>query len=130
MGGPQRRFIQIANAFSPRYRHAIIAMDGRIDAVSQLSSDVTVDVLPVPLAKAGGLSVQNLKRIAATIRQQQPDLMLAYNWGAIEWTLVNRLMRLVPQLHFEDGFGPEEADGHQIARRVWTRQARGHWWPM
>jgi glycosyltransferase involved in cell wall biosynthesis len=27
-----------------------------------------------------------------------------------------------PHLHFEDGFGPEEADGRQLPRRVWLRR--------
>jgi len=122
MGGPQRRFVQIANAFGPRYRHAIIAMDGNTAATAGLNSDVPVEIMPVPLEKGGGLSFGNLCRIAGVIRRKKPDLLLSYNWGAIEWTLVNRVLRLAPQLHCEDGFGPDEAAGRQITRRIWTRR--------
>ena len=40
----------------------------------------------------------------------------------MEWLLANRLLRAAPHLHFEDGFGPEEAMGKQLPRRVWTRR--------
>ena len=50
----------------------------------------------------------------------RPDLLLTYNWGAIEWAIANRLPRL-PHLHMEDGFGPEERD-RQLPRRVLARR--------
>ena len=108
MGGPQRRFLQIANA----------AMDGNTKTVSGLNDDVMFDIVPMPAQKSGGLSLGNLRRMAAVIRDQKPDLLVSYNWGSIEWALVNRLLRLASQIHF----GPEEAGGRQISRRVWTRR--------
>ena len=122
LGGPQRRFIQIANAFGSRYRHTIIAMDGRTEAAAGLAQDVRVAIHPLPVVKGGGLSPANLRRIAGLRRSLRPDLLLTYNWGAIEWVLANRLPGAVPHLHFEDGFGPEEANGRQLRRRVWTRR--------
>ncbi len=32
LAGPQTRFVQLANAFGPRYRHVIAAMDNCFDA--------------------------------------------------------------------------------------------------
>ena len=122
MGGPQRRFLQIANAFGPRYRHAIVAMDGNTEGLSGLKEDVGFEVVPMPVRKGGSLSLINLRQIAKLIRSHKPDLLLSYNWGAIEWAIANRMFRLVPQIHSEDGFGPEEAGGRQIPRRVWTRR--------
>jgi L-malate glycosyltransferase len=46
----------------------------------------------------------------------KPDLLLTYNWGAIEWALANSLFGLCRHIHFEDGFGPEETD-----KRLWRR---------
>ena len=37
---------------------------------------------------------------------------MTYNWGSIDWVLVNRLGPALPHLHIEDGFGPEETDGN------------------
>ncbi len=121
MGGPQRRFIQIANAFGPRYRHALVAMDGNTKETDGIAPGVPFEIVSLPMEKGSGLSFANLGRIAGVLREHKPDLLLSYNWGAIEWALVNRILRLAPQLHCEDGFGPEEA-GRQIPRRVWTRR--------
>ena len=122
MGGPQRRFIQIANAFGQRFQHVILALDGQTTAAKLLARDVPFSIHSLPLAKGSGISWGNLRAIAHTLRRQRPDLLLTYNWGAMEWLLVNRLLRIAPQLHFEDGFGPEEAQGGQLPRRVWTRR--------
>jgi glycosyltransferase involved in cell wall biosynthesis len=46
---------------------------------------------------------------------------LTYNWGAIEWALINRLEKIARHIHIEDGFGPEEAS-KQLGRRVWARR--------
>lgn len=122
MGGPQRRFIQIANAFAPRFQHVILALDGQTDAAKLLSSDVPFSIHSLPLRKGSGLFWGNMRAIACTLRRQRPHLLLTYNWGAMEWLLVNRLLRIAPQLHFEDGFGPDEAMGEQLPRRIWTRR--------
>ena len=50
-----------------------------------------------------------------------PDLLLTYNWGAIEWALADRIRPVCPHLHVVDGFGPEEARA-QLPRRVWLRR--------
>jgi glycosyltransferase involved in cell wall biosynthesis len=55
------------------------------------------------------------------LRDIAPDVLLTYNWGAVEWALINRFGPAIPHLHIEDGFGPEEAE-RQLARRVWTRR--------
>jgi glycosyltransferase involved in cell wall biosynthesis len=59
------------------------------------------------------------RQFRTTLRTIRPDVLLTYNWGAIEWALVNRWG--VRHIHVEDGFGPEEAQG-QLLRRVWTRR--------
>jgi glycosyltransferase involved in cell wall biosynthesis len=55
------------------------------------------------------------------LRKERPDLLLTYNWGAVECALANRLRRPVPHIHFESGFGPEEAE-RQLLRRVLLRR--------
>jgi glycosyltransferase involved in cell wall biosynthesis len=54
------------------------------------------------------------------LRTLAPDILVTYNWGAIEWAMVNFFVR-VPHIHIEDGFGPEEA-ARQLLRRVWMRR--------
>jgi glycosyltransferase involved in cell wall biosynthesis len=107
---------------STLYRHIIVAADGRTDAAQGFASSVAVSIDHVPLAKGRGVALGNLRRVRALLRRVRPDLMLTYNFGAIEAALSNRFWPLCPHLHFEDGFGPEEVDGRQLSRRVWLRR--------
>jgi glycosyltransferase involved in cell wall biosynthesis len=123
LGGPQARFVQLANAFGPRYRHVIAAMDNCFDAGERLGPHVNWQPLPLQIKKGGALA--NRSAFRQVIQDQNPDLLLTYNWGAIEWAAANWPMR-VPQIHIEDGFGPEEAN-QQLPRRVWTRRVLLGW---
>jgi len=123
LGGPQARFVQLANAFGPRYRHVIAAMDNCFDAGERLGPQVNWLPLPLPVQKGGALA--NRSAFRQVIQDQHPDLLITYNWGAIEWSAAN-WPKLVPQVHVEDGFGPEEAT-QQLPRRVWTRRVLLGW---
>jgi glycosyltransferase involved in cell wall biosynthesis len=118
IGGPQMRFVQLANHFGSRYRHLIVAMDGKTGAYGLIAPNVDARLLAVENQRGRTfVNVQNFRRILIRTR---PDLLVTYNWGAIEWAMANLLVGR-PHLHMEDGFGPEEAD-RQIPRRVWTRR--------
>jgi len=73
--------------------------------------------------KTRSLSLANLKRFRQLLGTLRPDLLLTYNWGAIEWAIANRWRPLCRHLHFEDGFGPQESPSRQSGRRVLTRPA-------
>lgn len=118
LGGPQSRFVELANAFGSQYQHQIVAMDGCFDAAQRLNLNVKWQAVRLPNQRGGGLA--NRSAFRSVLSDLQPDLLLTYNWGAIEWTAAN-FPRCVPQVHVEDGFGPEEAL-RQLPRRVWTRR--------
>jgi glycosyltransferase involved in cell wall biosynthesis len=118
-GGPQIRFAMLANHFGRAYRHAVIAMDGNTECRTRLHSAIDVTFPENPLRK--GQSPRNLCRIRRLLRTLHPDLLLTYNWGAIEWAIANRLLPVTRQIHLEDGFGKEEANT-QIRRRVLCRR--------
>jgi len=118
-GGPQMRFCAIAHHFGPAYRHAIIALDGNTACRARLAPTLDVLFPETPLRK--GETLGNLRRIRAVLRQVRPDLLITSNWGSIEWAMANAVFPLVPHLHMEDGFGPEERT-RQIPRRVWLRR--------
>ncbi len=123
LGGPQARFVQLANAFAGRYHHVIAAMDNCFDAGERLADDVSWEKLPLSVVKGSALA--NRGRLREVLRETRPDLLLTYNWGAIEWAAAN-LPRVVPHVHVEDGFGREEAEA-QLPRRVWMRRALLGW---
>jgi glycosyltransferase involved in cell wall biosynthesis len=54
------------------------------------------------------------------LRELRPDLVLTYNWGAIESVAAARSLSL-PIVHHEDGFLPDEVE-RRHARRNWTRR--------
>lgn len=118
LGGSQARFVQLANAFGPRYRHLIVAMDGRLMAGERLAANV--DWRPMEIENRRGGALANRPTYRRALQDWQPDMLFTYNWGAIEWAAGN-LPRRVPQVHVEDGFGPGEAQ-RQLPRRVWTRR--------
>ena len=120
VGGVQVRTANIVNHLGDAYRHAIIALDGNHACQGHVSSNAEVEFLPVPIKRK-----QTGKAVSAArsqLRRIRPDLLLTYNWGSTEWAFASMLRPLCPHLHFEDGFGSEEAD-RQFRRRVWFRRA-------
>lgn len=124
VGGPQIRFVTLANRLGRAFRHAILPMDGAMDCAALLDPGLDLRFPEVAIVK--GDTLGNLRRFRAALRRLRPDLLVTYNWGSIEWGMANALPPRVPQLHIEDGFGPEE-QARQLPRRVWTRRiALGH----
>jgi glycosyltransferase involved in cell wall biosynthesis len=118
VGGAQMRFATLANAFGDRYRHIVVAMDGDHACARLLSPALDLRCEPIEAPKRATLS--NVRRFRDLLRRFAPDLLVTYNWGAIEWAMAN-IPRLVRHVHVEDGFGPEERSA-QIRRRVLTRR--------
>lgn len=126
VGGAQVRVCDIINHFGQRYRHTIIALDGDFSCRAKLGADAAVEFVSLDYDKSRLLHALGVFRRA--LNELCPDVLLTYNWGAIEWGLVNLVSRRCPHLHGEDGFGPDEATG-QKRRRVWARRvilARAH----
>ena len=118
VGGSQMRFAQLARLHGARYRHTVIALDGKTDMAARLQG------LPVTcheLAYDKRKPLDSFRRFRDALRTLRPDVLLTYNWGAIEWALINRLEGLARHIHIEDGFGPEEAQ-NQLRRRIWLRR--------
>jgi glycosyltransferase involved in cell wall biosynthesis len=122
VGGQQTRFVSLANALGGKYRHTILAMDGNHEAAAGLAAGVDFTIATMPVVKSGGVSLANLRAMRDLLKRLRPDLLCTYNWGTIEWALANRLSAICPQIHIEDGFGPDEApDRQHFRRRVMRR---------
>jgi glycosyltransferase involved in cell wall biosynthesis len=119
VGGVELRIASIINHFGDRYRHTIAAMNDTFTSADRLDPDLGVTLLP--LGVKGGGTMATLKTIRTTLRRLRPDLLLSYNWGAVEWAAVNGLLGGVRHIHLESGFGPDEAD-RQLPRRVLIRR--------
>jgi glycosyltransferase involved in cell wall biosynthesis len=119
IGGQQTRFATIANRLGQAFRHRLISLDGRDEALGLL--DPTLDLKLLPRPAQTGNPIRNLSTIANVSAVVGPDALITYNWGAIEWAMVNRVWIHRPHIHLEDGFGPDEAD-RQKWRRLLTRR--------
>jgi glycosyltransferase involved in cell wall biosynthesis len=118
IGGVPLRMARVINHFGTRLRHTIIALDRDFGAAGSLAGNLDLRPLEVESVRS---VVRSVLTGAATLRRLRPDLLATYNWGAVEWAIANRLLRVAPHLHFEAGFGPEETD-RQIPRRVLMRR--------
>ena len=113
------RFAQLVRLHGPRYRHTVLSLDQNYDMANRLGEfPITYPKLQFDKRK----TFASWRLFRQTLRDIGADVLLTYNWGAVEWALINRFGRpAIPHLHIEDGFGPEEAQ-RQLMRRVWTRR--------
>ena len=117
-GGPQVRTATIVRALGEAYRHTIVGLDGNFACAERLKGLANVSYAEPPRkSRLGAYSL----RMGGLIASVRPDLVLTYNWGAIEAIPGARLRGFRRIIHGEDGFGPEEASG-QLARRVAFRR--------
>jgi glycosyltransferase involved in cell wall biosynthesis len=117
VGGPQVRFAALAAGLGEQFSHTVLAMNGCYDAASYLPKSIDVQIGEHPSSGAFASRLLTYRRMLADL---SPDMLVTYNWGAIEWSMANTLTG-VRHIHIADGFGPEEAD-RQLTRRVWTRR--------
>ena len=119
VGGVPVRISTIINHFGRAYRHTIVALDGDENCARRLTGDADVTFHRVAVDKRRPL--RTLWRFRADLERLRPELLLTYNWGAVEWGLINRWRPVCRHVHMESGFGVEEADG-QIRRRAVLRR--------
>jgi len=123
LGGKEARAVRLMNAFGDRAGHAVLSAVP--DALSAREAiDPTIDVeFPGDAAPAlhGRPGLARYRRLAAYMRQF--DLVLTYNWGAMDAVGARRLFpHACPRLiHHEDGFNADEAEGLNWKRNGFRR---------
>ena len=124
-GGAQTRFIHLANHFAAKLRHVVIAMNGDYSAMSALQPDTSVARYGPRLLK--GSSIWQLPKRRGALAAVKPDCLVTHNWGTVDWALAWFGHRS-RHIHFEDGFGPDEARAlklrRNLARRVLLRRSQ------
>lgn len=118
-GGPQVRTAFLMGALGDGAKHTVIAMDGRTECAERVADSVDFRCVPLGLDPRSPWFAWGLIRRLKSLR---PDLLLTYNWGAIESVFAARWGRIAPVIHHEEGFRPDEAQGEQKGRRVFARR--------
>ncbi|MCB2047074.1 MAG: glycosyltransferase [Novosphingobium sp.] len=125
-GGKELRAVRLMNLFGPKVRHTIVsAVPGALDAASAIDPSIDVaypdDFEPL----AGKPFPARLLRLARAM--QRFDLILSYNWGAMDAVLAHSIFRdylsLPALVHHEDGFNQDEAEKLKTSRNWFRRLA-------
>lgn len=127
LGGKEARAVRLMNAFGDAAEHVVLsAVPDALAARDAIDPGIRVDfpgeaAAPSLRGKPGPFRYDGLSRYMAGF-----DLVLSYNWGAMDVVGARRLYgglrRLPPLIHHEDGFNEDEAV-RQKPLRVWFRRA-------
>lgn len=127
LGGKEARAVRLMNLWGGRAHHTVVSADhAAMGARIAIATDVRCDF---PMEAAPSLRGRpSLRRYAHWARYMRGfDLVLSYNWGAMDAVMAHRLvsplMRLPPLIHHEDGFNEDEAERLNPARNVFRRLA-------
>ena len=123
LGGVPIRICEVINGLEDSYRHTVVALDACFDANRRLAPDRKVEFRSVPLPAYNLL--RSLWQFRGLINDVRPDVLLTYNWGAIECAMANRIFGFCKHIHLESGFGLEEGDGQIGRRSLFRRVALG-----
>lgn len=118
-GGVPIRICDVINGLPAGFRHTVVALDGCFDAGRRVALHASVTYRSLTLPRYNLL--RSMAQVRELVRATSPDLLLTYNWGAIEPALANRLLGACDHIHFESGFGVEEGSG-QLWRRNFFRR--------
>ena len=125
-GGKELRTAQLINSFGAGIAHTIVsAQPDALGAASAIAPGLVVDY-PIDFPSLlGSPRPARLRRLAQVMAGY--DLLLTYNWGAMDAVLAHALfsqvMRLPPLVHHEDGFNEDEAAGLKTSRNWYRRLA-------
>ncbi|WP_448657898.1 glycosyltransferase family 4 protein [Sphingomonas sp. CJ99] len=126
LGGKEARAIRLMAAFGDRARHTIVSgVPEALGARAAIPKSVRYEIAQNPPPLTGRPSVARYDAIARYMRRF--DLVLTYNWGAIDGVMARRVFPKAtpPVVHHEDGFNEDEAQGLNPMRNVYRRFALG-----
>ncbi|WP_447762114.1 glycosyltransferase [Sphingopyxis panaciterrae] len=121
LGGKEARAVRLMNLMGSRARHVVLsAVPDALGARDAIDPGIEVSFpadAPPLHGKPGPARYRELARY-----MQRFDLVLSYNWGAMDGVMTHRLFApfqdLPPLIHHEDGFNEDES-----VKRNWKRNA-------
>ena len=122
LGGKEARAVRLMNAFGAAARHTILsAVPDALSAREAIDCGIRVDFPARAPSLEGKPTLPRYRTLAAYM--QQFDLILTYNWGAMDAVMTRRCFpkSLPPLIHHEDGFNADEADSLKTKRNLFRR---------
>ncbi|KQN37766.1 glycosyl transferase family 1 [Sphingomonas sp. Leaf407] len=123
-GGKEARAIRLMHAFGRNATHTIVSgVPERVEAQAAIGRHIDWQIAQNPPPLTGKPSVARYEAIANFLRRF--DLVLTYNWGAIDGVMARRVFTrgLPPVIHHEDGFNEDEAVRLNPVRNMYRRVA-------
>jgi glycosyltransferase involved in cell wall biosynthesis len=124
LGGKEARAVALMNAFGDAARHTIVSgLPDELGARDAIAKGIRYEIAQDAPPLTGKPSVKRYEAIAGYMRRF--DLVLTYNWGAIDGVMARRVYSkgAPPLVHHEDGFNADEARGLKIERNIYRRIA-------
>ncbi len=127
LGGKEARAVRLINAFGAAATHVIISAEpDALGARDAIAPGIVVHFPSDAPPLAGRPSPARYRALARTMAGF--DLVLTYNWGAMDAVMAHRLSpfrSLPPLIHHEDGFNADESGGQKSQRVLFRRLALG-----
>ena len=119
-GGKELRTVQLINRFGKGVMHTIVsAVPGASGAMRHVARGIPVLQINLP-GLTGTPGPLKLRQLAIAMKPY--DLILTYNWGAINAVLAHSAfgpsLGLAGLIHHEDGFNDDEASGLKATRNA------------
>jgi glycosyltransferase involved in cell wall biosynthesis len=127
-GGKELRAARLINALGRGVEHAIVSGEpGALGAAFAIDPGIAVSYPDDFPSLVGKPLPGRLQRLAAVMKGF--DLVLTYNWGAMDAAMAHTLFRdlqaLPPLVHHEGGLNEDEADRRKRSRNLFRRIALG-----
>lgn len=128
LGGKEARTVRLMNIWGGRARHSLlIGNPDMAGACAAIDPQVDYRIVKEAPTIMGGPRYGRLMALARYMRRF--DLVLSYNWGAMNAVMAHRLfsraMGLPALIHHEDGFNADEAQRLSPKRNLFRRVALG-----
>jgi glycosyltransferase involved in cell wall biosynthesis len=122
LGGKEARAVRLMNAFGGEANHVVLSgVPGALGAREAIDPAIDVAFPADHPSLTGRPSLARYRALAAYMRGF--DLVLSYNWGAMDAVMARRLFGGPPLVHHEDGFNADEANGQKRERILFRRLA-------
>ena len=122
LGGKEARAVRLMNFFGDKAEHTVLsAVPGALGAREAIDPQVQVAFPRDAPSLMGKPSPWRYRKLATYM--QQFDLVLTYNWGAMDAVGARRLFPkgCPPLIHAEDGFNSDEAERLNVKRSLFRR---------
>lgn len=128
LGGKEARMVRLMNRWGERAQHRlIVGHRGMVGALKAIDHGVDARLLDDAPEITKRPTLRRLLAIARAMRGF--DVVLTYNWGAMDAVLAHRLfarwLRLPRLIHHEDGFNADEAARLKPERNLYRWLALG-----